>query len=72
MAVTLGFACGGSVARADAGQRASASLRYFHSLTGLVKDLNTGKDTRTLTQRRYWYEQCANRIDALPLCHIDF
>jgi hypothetical protein len=51
--------------------KVAASLTYYRSLTTLVGELKSTKDTRTVSKRGYWYQQYANKIDSLPLLNVD-
>jgi hypothetical protein len=51
--------------------KAATSAQYFRSLCSLLDELNTSKDTRTISKRGYWYQQYANKIDSLPLLNVD-
>lgn len=49
---------------------AEASLRYFNAVNTLLSDLKSTK-TRNLTDRSFWYKQFADKIDAMPVLHVD-
>jgi hypothetical protein len=51
--------------------KAATSQLYFRSLTSLLDELNTDKDTRTISKRGYWYQQYANKVDSLPVLNVD-
>jgi hypothetical protein len=51
--------------------KAASSMNYFRSVNSLLNELNTGKDTKKLQARRYWYEQYATKLDSLPMLNVD-
>jgi hypothetical protein len=48
----------------------TATVRYFNAVNTLLNDLKTTK-TKNLTDRSFWYKQFADKIDALPVLHVD-
>jgi hypothetical protein len=60
---------GGAAGSPDA--KATATLRYYRSLKQLLDELNTAKDTRKLSDRTYWYQQYASKIESLPMLNVD-
>jgi hypothetical protein len=51
--------------------KAIPSQMYFRSVTSLLDELNKEKKPKTISQRGYWYEQYATKIDALPILNVD-
>jgi hypothetical protein len=47
------------------------SQRYFRSVTTLLDELNNEKKPKTVSQRGYWYQQYATKIDSLPVLNVD-
>src|SRR5262249_55756617 len=51
--------------------KAVASLMYYRSLTTMLDELRTERTTKTISQRGYWYQQYASKIDSLPVLNVD-
>jgi hypothetical protein len=51
--------------------KAIPSQMYFRSVTSLLDELNKEKKPKTISQRGYWYQQYATKIDNLPLLNVD-
>ncbi len=51
--------------------KAIPSQQYFRSATALVDELNKEKKPRNVSQRGYWYQQYATKIDSLPILNVD-
>jgi hypothetical protein len=51
--------------------KAMASLMYYRSLTTLLDELRNERNTKSISQRGYWYQQYAAKIDSLPLLNVD-
>jgi hypothetical protein len=47
------------------------SQQYFRSVTSLLDELNKEKKPRNVSQRGYWYEQYASKIESLPILNVD-
>jgi hypothetical protein len=55
----------------SADPKATASLLYYRSLSTLLDELRAEKNMRTVSQRGYWFQQYAHKIESLPLLNID-
>jgi hypothetical protein len=51
--------------------KAIPSQMYFRSVTSLLDELNKEKSPKNISQRGYWYQQYATKIDNLPLLNVD-
>jgi hypothetical protein len=51
--------------------KAIPSQMYFRSVTSLLDELNNEKKPRNISQRGYWYQQYATKIDNLPILNVD-
>ncbi len=51
--------------------KAIPSQMYFRSVTSLLDELNNEKKPKNISQRGYWYQQYATKIDSLPLLNVD-
>lgn len=47
------------------------SQQYFRSVTTLIDELNKEKKPRNVSQRGYWYQQYATKIESLPILNVD-
>jgi hypothetical protein len=51
--------------------KAIPSQMYFRSVTSLLDELNNEKKPKNISQRGYWYQQYATKIDSLPILNVD-
>jgi hypothetical protein len=51
--------------------KVQASLKYFHSITGMLDELQDGKNNRSLSRISYLYGEYARKIDDLPILDVD-
>jgi hypothetical protein len=51
--------------------KAIPSQQYFRSVTSLLDELNTEKKPKNISQRGYWYQQYASKIESLPILNVD-
>jgi hypothetical protein len=51
--------------------KAIPSQQYFRSVTSLLDELNNEKKPKNISQRGYWYQQYAGKIEALPILNVD-
>jgi hypothetical protein len=51
--------------------KAMSSLQFYRSLTTLLDELRSDRNTKTISQRGYWYQQYANKLDSLPVLNVD-
>jgi len=47
------------------------SQQYFRSVTSLLDELNNEKKPKNVSQRGYWYQQYASKIESLPILNVD-
>lgn len=47
------------------------SQRYLRSVTTLLDELKNEKKPKTVSQRGYWYELYATKIESLPMLNVD-
>src|SRR5262249_5975191 len=51
--------------------KVQASLKYFHSITGMLDELQEGKNNKSLGRISYLYKEYARKIDELPILNVD-
>jgi hypothetical protein len=51
--------------------KAIPSEMYFRSVTSLLDELNNEKKPRNISQRGYWYQHYATKIETLPILNVD-
>ena len=51
--------------------KAIPSQQYFRSVNSLLDELNKEKKPKNISQRGYWYEQYASKIESLPILNVD-
>jgi hypothetical protein len=61
----------GSPGSSGADPKAIATLSYYRSLTTMLDEVKSEKPHTTISQRGYWYQQYASKIDSLPVLNVD-